>query len=79
MINWRDHIEVSPEVMGGKPVVRGTRITVEIVLEWLAAGWSEKELFENYPRLTSDALKAVFAFSRKIIAAQLFDLVPKAA
>jgi uncharacterized protein (DUF433 family) len=79
VINWRDHIEVSPEVMGGKPVVRGTRITVEIVLEWLAAGWSEKELFENYPRLTSDALKAVFAFSRKIIAAQLFDLVPKAA
>lgn len=78
-MNWRDHIEIRPEVMGGKPVVRDTRITVEIVLDWLAAGWSEAELFENYPRLSPEALKAVFAFTREIVAEQLYDLVPKAA
>ena len=78
-MNWRDHIEVNPQVMGGKPVIRGTRITVEVVLEWLAAGWTEAEVFENYPRLTPDSLKAVFAFSREIVAEQLYDLVPKAA
>ena len=78
-MNWREHIHSDPDIMGGKPVIRGTRITVEIVLEWLAAGWTEAELFENYPRLTSEALKAVFAFSREIVSEQLYSLAPKAA
>lgn len=78
-MDWREHIEVNPQVMGGKPVVKGTRITVEIILDWLAAGWTEAEIFENYPRLTPDALKAIFALSREIVAEQLYDLVPKAA
>jgi uncharacterized protein (DUF433 family) len=78
-VNWRDHIEVNPKVMGGKPVIKDTRITVEIILDWLAAGWSEAEIFENYPRLTPEALKAIFAFSREIVGEQLYDLAPKAA
>ena len=78
-MDWREHIEALPDVMGGKPVIRGTRITVEIVLDWLAAGWSEAELFENYPRLTPDALKAVFAFAREVVGEQLYEVVPKAA
>lgn len=78
-MNWRDHIESDPKVMGGKPVIRGTRIPIEILLEWLAAGWSEADLFENYPRLTPEALKAVFAFAREIVADQLYAVVPKAA
>ena len=78
-MDWREHIEVNPEVMGGKPVIRGTRITVEIILDWLAAGWTEAEIFANYPRLTADSLKAVFALSREIVTQQHFDLVPRAA
>lgn len=78
-MNWRDYIETRPEVMGGKPVIRDTRISVEIVLEWLAAGWSEQDIFDNYPRLTPAALRAVFAFAREIVAEQLYVVVPKAA
>ena len=78
-MDWREHIEFNPKVMGGKPVIRGTRITVEILLDWLAAGWSEQELFDNYPRLTPEALKAVFAFARSIVAEQLYAAVPEAA
>ena len=78
-MNWRDHIEVKPGVMGGKPVIRDTRITVEILLDWLAAGWTEQELFENYPRLTPEALKAVFALSRELMAQQHYDLIERAA
>ncbi len=78
-MNWRDHIETRPDVMGGKPVIRDTRITVEIILDWLAAGWSEADVFANYPRLSPDALKAVFAFAREIVADQLYTVVPKAA
>ena len=78
-MDWREHIEARRDVMGGKPVIKGTRITVEIILDWLAAGWSEQEIFENYPRLTPEALKAVFAFARHIVAEQLFAVIPEAA
>jgi uncharacterized protein (DUF433 family) len=78
-MNWREHIETNPEVMGGKPVIRDTRITVEIILDWFVAGWSEAEIFENYPRLTPEALRAVFAFAREVVADQLYEVVPKAA
>ena len=78
-MDWREHIESRKDVMGGKPVIRGTRITVEILLDWLAAGWSEQEIFENYPRLSRDDLKAVFAFAREVVADQLYAVVPKAA
>jgi uncharacterized protein (DUF433 family) len=78
-MNWRDYIETDPAVMGGKPVIRGTRITVEIILDWFVAGWTEAEIFENYPRLTAESLKAVFAFAREVVSEQLYEVVPKAA
>ena len=78
-MNWRDHIEARADVMGGKPVVRDTRIPVELILDWFAAGWPEETVLENYPRLTPDALKAVFAFAREVVAEQLYTVVPQAA
>ena len=79
MVNWRDHIETTPDVMGGKPVVRGTRVTVEILLELLTAGWSEDELLRNYPRVSPDALKAVYAFARDLVAGRFYSLTDRAA
>ena len=79
MVDWREHIEMNAAVMGGKPVVRGTRITVEIVLDWLAAGWSEAEIYQNYPRLSPASLKAIFAFARERISEQLHAVTPEAA
>jgi uncharacterized protein (DUF433 family) len=61
--NWRTYIHSDPEVMVGKPVIRGTRLTVEFVLRLFAAGWTRADIFENYPALTEDALRAVFAFA----------------
>lgn len=60
---WTEHIEQNPEIVGGKPVVKGTRLAVEFVLDLFAAGWSEQQVLDNYPRLTPEALRAVFAFS----------------
>jgi uncharacterized protein (DUF433 family) len=77
-MNWRDHIETRAEVMGGKPVIKGTRVTAEIVLEWLAAGWSEEEILRNYPRLTPEDLRAVFAFAREVVGEQFYSLSPQA-
>lgn len=63
MINWRDHIHSNEEILLGKPVIKGTRISVEFILERLANGWTEQQLFDNYPRLTKSDLQAVFAYT----------------
>lgn len=62
-MNWRDHIHSDPEIAAGKPVIRGTRLAVEFILELLAGGWTEDEVLENYPRLKAEHLRAVFAFA----------------
>lgn len=58
-----DSIEINPNVMMGKPVIKGTRITVELILEELAAGKSIEDLLEAYPRLDRKAILAALAFA----------------
>jgi uncharacterized protein (DUF433 family) len=53
-----DQIEINPEIMLGKPVIRGTRIPVELVLRKLVEGATEAELLDAYPTLTKDGIKA---------------------
>lgn len=62
-MDWRDHIRSNPEVLSGKPILKGTRISVDFLLDLLANGWSEKQILESYPNLTRDSLRAVFAFA----------------
>jgi len=62
-MNWRDHIHADPDVAAGKPVVRGTRLSVDFLLGLLAEGWSEDEILDNYPSLDSTSLRAVFAYT----------------
>ncbi len=62
MVNWQDHITTNPEVLLGKPIIKDTRISIEFILERLANGWSTDQLLENYPRLTSEDLKAVYSY-----------------
>lgn len=62
-MEWRDHIHSDPSVLTGKPVIRGTRLSVEFLLGLLAEGWTEKEILENYAQVSQEALRAVFAFA----------------
>lgn len=62
-MNYADFIEVNPKVMLGKPVIKGTRITVELILEDLSAGKTYDDLLHDYPRLQLDAVKAALAFA----------------
>jgi len=66
-MNWRERIEVNPQVLVGKPVVRGTRLAVEFVLEMMASGASEQEILANYPRLTHDDILACVAYAAETI------------
>lgn len=61
----------NPKIMMGKPVIEGTRITVELVLEKLAEGCSMAQLVESYPRLTEDAIRAALAFAARSLGAEL--------
>ena len=62
-MEWQKYITSDPEVLMGKPIVRGTRLSVDFILGLLAAGWSEAQILENYPSLTPEALRAVYAFA----------------
>lgn len=62
-MNLDAHIEINPAIMMGKPVIKGTRITVELILESLAAGESVENILQSYPRLTEDDLHAALAFA----------------
>ena len=64
---WQDHIEQRRDVMLGKPVIRGTRITVEHLLERLGAGWTENQLMESYPHLKSEQIRAALTFASKAL------------
>jgi uncharacterized protein (DUF433 family) len=58
-----DRIEINPNVMMGKPVIRGTRITVELILRKLAEGATEVELLDAYPRLKQEDIRATIAYA----------------
>ncbi len=63
MENYEAHIEVNPKIMLGKPVIKGTRITVELIVEQLAAGRSIEDLLTSYPSLTREAVLAALQFA----------------
>lgn len=62
-IDWKKFIHSDSEILVGKPVVKGTRLSVEFILGLFAEGWSEEQIVENYPTLTKESLRAVFAFT----------------
>lgn len=67
-----DHprIEINPKIMVGKPVVRGTRLTVEWVIGLLAGGWTNERILENYPQLTRDDIQACLAYAHDVLVSQ---------
>ena len=63
-----ERIEVNPKVMLGKPVVRGTRITVELILRKLGEGATEAQILDAYPRLTADDIRAAMSYAAASLA-----------
>ena len=71
-----DRIEINPQVMLGKPVIRGTRIPVEIIMRKLAEGASDAVLLDGYPRLQKEDLQAALAHAADAIAIETILLEP---
>ena len=62
-MRWEERITITPGVRGGKPCIRGTRITVYDILEYLAGGMTEAEILADFPSLTSEDIRAALAFA----------------
>lgn len=60
-----DRIEFNPAILGGKPVIRGTRISVELVLEWLASGATRDDILVAYPHLTDQDLEQAIGYAAR--------------
>ena len=63
-----ERIEINPEIMGGKPVISGTRIPVELILRKLGAGMSAEQILADHPRLVPDDIRAAQAFAADYLA-----------
>ncbi len=72
-------IQSDPSIMMGKPVIAGTRITVELILEKLAAGESVEQVLDAHPRLTKEAVLAALDFASKVLKADVVYPVPEKA
>ncbi len=77
-MNWREHIHSDPAILTGKPVVRGTRLAADFLLELFASGWTQEQVLESYPQLTPEALRSVFAFAAEAMHDESFYAVPLA-
>jgi uncharacterized protein (DUF433 family) len=78
-LNWRNHIHSDPDILLGKPTIKGIRIAVELILELLASGWSVQTILKSYPNVTENDLKAVFAYLKDCIQQELYFPVQKRA
>lgn len=67
-VRWQDYVEERRDVMLGKPVFKGTRLTVEHVLRELGTGISAEELLRNYPRLQAEHLQAAMQYASDVLA-----------
>ena len=62
-MDWHDRIVTNSAILLGKPVIKGTRISVELILGWLGMGWTFEQILESYPRITREDIQAALAFA----------------
>jgi uncharacterized protein (DUF433 family) len=61
-MNWQEHIHSDPTVLLGKPIIKGTRLSVEMILELFEKGWTKEMILASYPKLSDMSIKAVFGY-----------------
>lgn len=76
-MSWEDRISIDPKVLVGKPVVKGTRLAVEFIVERLADGWTEEELLDNYPGLTHDDISACLWYATDVLKSERVYVIAK--
>lgn len=67
MKNWKNYIEINPEIMYGKPVIKGTRITVDLILEKMSNGQQNQDIIKDFPDLKEEDLFACLAYATSLL------------
>jgi uncharacterized protein (DUF433 family) len=76
METWREHIVVDPQILVGKPVIRGTRIAVELVIDLLARGYTHDQIIEQYDHITSADIQACLAYASEALRSERIYALP---
>ena len=76
-MSWRERITSDPDVSTGKPIIEGTRLSVEHVLGLLENGWSEADILESYPHLDPEDVRACLGYAREVTAEEKLYLSPE--
>lgn len=66
-MEWQSRIVINPSVLTGKPVIKGTRLAIEFIVDLLAHGWSEQDIISNYPGITRDNILACLAYASDVL------------
>ncbi len=74
-MDWRDRIVCNPDILVGKPTVKATRLSVELILGWLAEGWTHEMLLKAYPELSRDDILAALAFAADRMREEFYTLL----
>jgi uncharacterized protein (DUF433 family) len=77
-MDWRGRIVSDPDILVGKPTIKGTRISVELILGWLANGWSFEEIIAAYPHIARDDILAALAFAAELMREDEYIAIRKA-
>ena len=75
-MNWQQRIAVDPHVLVGKPVIKGTRISVELVIDLLARGYSKEQITQQYDHVTVDDVQACLAYASGVLSSEKVYAVP---
>jgi len=71
-MNWQEYIISDKQILLGKPSIKGTRISVELVLELFSTGWTEKQILDSYPSVSPESLRAVFSYLKDCIQQEFY-------
>jgi uncharacterized protein (DUF433 family) len=69
-LDWQERIVIDPDILVGKPILRGTRLAVEFIIDLLAQGWTEAEILGNYPGLTHEDVQACLGYASATLQAE---------
>lgn len=75
-MNWRDRITIDSKILVGKPIIKGTRISVEFVVDLLGRGWTFEQILDDYDHLRREDLQACLAYASEVLKSEQVYLLP---
>jgi uncharacterized protein (DUF433 family) len=75
-MDWGKRISIDPEILVGKPIIKGTRISVEFVVDLLARGWTTEQVLKEYDHLKSEDIRACLAYASEMLKSERVYLLP---